>query len=471
MSLIEESYLLCVCVPVSIDRDGRRWTDELWAKDLELHLEYLADLTLACPIVKQQPKERETCLDQPPFDRLKFIDLPYPRSYGAALRSLPEYVGKLWRGSRNAAIVHSGFGGWPIAEGWLLSPIGKLQQKLVVTNVESSFWRHDGPRDPWRRKMLSSVMERLTRFAVRIADLRFFTSKAYAADFLPEDAPRSFVVPATWVNEEWILSTEQATSAWDAKQNVTRLIFAGRMVTDKGVEVLLEAIDQAVDAKLDITIIGEGPMRDQCVRAAHENHGSVSVQFLDPVQYGEPFLATLRGHDAVLLPSLSAEQPRLLFDACSQAVPVIGSATGGICEVVEPGVTGRLVPPGDAGALAQALIWASQNRTELRRMGLASLDRGRQATHRAMHRRRYEILVQALSDRASSKAGQGGDAVPRETDFRGNGAPVLSSSGSLLGQGQMMGSTGRAAMPNGMSSILSPQIPIGSVVTSHAHRD
>ena len=90
MSLIEESYLLCVCVPVSIDRDGRRWTDELWAKDLELHLEYLADLTLACPIVKQQPKERETCLNRPPFDRVKFIDLPYPRSYGAALRSLPE---------------------------------------------------------------------------------------------------------------------------------------------------------------------------------------------------------------------------------------------------------------------------------------------------------------------------------------------------------------------------------------------
>ena len=83
MSPIKEPYLLCVCVPVSIDGEGRRWTDELWAKDLELHLEYLDDLTLASPAVQEQPRERDVCLNQPPFDRLKYIDLPYPRSYGA----------------------------------------------------------------------------------------------------------------------------------------------------------------------------------------------------------------------------------------------------------------------------------------------------------------------------------------------------------------------------------------------------
>ena len=340
MSPIKEPYLLCVCVPVSIDGEGRRWTDELWAKDLELHLEYLDDLTLASPAVQEQPRERDVCLNQPLFDRLKYIDLPYPRSYGAALRCLPGLVRKLWSGARNASIVHSGFGGWPIAEGWLLTPIGKLQKKLVVTNMESSFWRHSGPHVSWRKKVLSSVMEQLTRFAVRIADLRFFTSKAYAAEFLPENAPRSFVVPATWLNEEWILSDQQAAAAWDAKQGATRLIFAGRLVAEKGVDVLLKAIDEASDARAAITIIGEGSMRVQCVRAAQETHGSVSLQFLDPVKYGEPFLAILRSHDAVLLPSLSSEQPRLLFDAFSQAVPVIGSATGGICEVVEAGVTG-----------------------------------------------------------------------------------------------------------------------------------
>lgn len=439
MSPITEPYLLCVCVPISIDSEGRRWTDELWAKDLELHLDYIHDLTIACPIVHKQPCDRDTCLSESPFDRLKFIDLPYPRSYGAAIRSLPRFVGQLWSGARKASIVHSGFGGWPIAEGWLLTPIGKIQRKLVVTNVESSFWRSTGLQVPWRKKILSSVMEQLTRFAVRIADLRFFTSKAYAAEFLPEHAPRTFVVPATWVNEEWILSEKRAAAAWDAKEGATRLIFAGRLVADKGVDILLEAIDLATAARIDVTIIGEGPMRDQCLRAVHENHGSVSVRFLDPVQYGEPFLATLRSQDAVLLPCLSSEQPRLLYDAFSQAVPVIGSATGGICEVMEEGVTGRLVPPGDVRALAQALIWASRNRTELRRMGLASLHKAHEATHRAMHSTRHEILLQALAERARNKAGKGGDEpVLKEAGFRAKGPSARTPTESWMDYGRLM---------------------------------
>jgi glycosyltransferase involved in cell wall biosynthesis len=274
----------------------------------------------------------------------------------------------------------------------------------VITNVESSFWRTRGEKVPLRKRIPSLVMERLTRFAIKIADLRLFTSRAYASDFLPEDAPRAFVVPATWVNEEWILTDDQAREAWDDKRGPVRLLFAGRLIADKGVSVLLNAVNQAAEsgAELEITIIGEGALRDQCVREAAADHGSVSVRFLDPVPYGEPFLTLLRVQDAVLLPSISDEQPRLLFDAYSQAVPVIGSSTGGIREGVEPGTTGRLVPPGDVAALTEALVWASQSRPDLRMMAMAALTKVRGHTHRAMHRRRHEILLEALPGHARS---------------------------------------------------------------------
>jgi hypothetical protein len=78
----------------------------------------------------------------------------------------------------------------------------------------------------------------------------------------------------------------------------------------------------------------------------------------------------LRGFDAVLLPSLSDEQPRIAYEALSQAVPVIGSATGGIREVVESGVNERLSPPNDVDRWAESFIWAGQNRAELREMDL-----------------------------------------------------------------------------------------------------
>jgi glycosyltransferase involved in cell wall biosynthesis len=99
------------------------------------------------------------------------------------------------------------------------------------------------------------------------------------------------------------------------------------------------------------------------------------------------------------LPSLSDEQPRMAYEALSQAVPVIGSGTGGIREVVESGVSGRLSPPNDVDRLAESFIWAGRNRAELREMGLRGLTSVRQSTHKAMHRNRHELLLQALGGR------------------------------------------------------------------------
>ena len=70
-------YALIVCVPLEIDEQGRRWTIATWAKDLALHLDYITDLTLVSPAVRVKTRSADTVsLDEPPFDRLKFIDLP-----------------------------------------------------------------------------------------------------------------------------------------------------------------------------------------------------------------------------------------------------------------------------------------------------------------------------------------------------------------------------------------------------------
>ncbi len=398
MTRITAPYLLCVEVPIVIDQEGHRWTNELWIKDLALHLDYLDNVTLACPCFRGVPAATDQRVDVPPFDRLKFIDLPHPKTHFEALCCLPRYVGSLWRATKYASIIHAGFGGWPYATGWFVVPFGKLQKKFVITNVESSFWRTKGQTvRPWKR-IAALFSERLARRAIKIADVRLFTSQSYAAQFLPADAPRVFVVPATWVNEEWILTDDHARASWDDKHGRVRLLFAGRLIAEKGVCVLWKAIDRvaASGVELEVTFIGDGPIRDECVRDAAAGRGSVSVRFLDPVPYGESFLSILRRHDAVVIPSISEEQPRLVFDAFSQAVPVIGSSTGGIGEIVEAGTTGRLVSPGDIAALAEALVWASNSRPGLRAMGMAALARVRGRTHQAMHRRRHEILLQTL---------------------------------------------------------------------------
>src|ERR1700685_4205395 len=89
--LITVPYILFVSAPLEIDQQGRRWTSASWAKDLALHLDYLTDLILVSPTTyAKNHSPKLISLSEPPFDRLKYIDLPCPTSHWEALRTLPK---------------------------------------------------------------------------------------------------------------------------------------------------------------------------------------------------------------------------------------------------------------------------------------------------------------------------------------------------------------------------------------------
>jgi glycosyltransferase involved in cell wall biosynthesis len=235
-----------------------------------------------------------------------------------------------------------------------------------------------------------------------MADLKLLTSRRYLQELLPPGTAGAYVTPATWLNEEWILGDDEAAAAWDAKEGPVRLLFIGRLIPEKGVPELLSAIEAAAQAGAEVELaihpIRTSPWHDEYIAAARALAlaGKAAVTVLDEIPYGEAYMSLIRGSDAVMVPSRSDEQPRITYDALSQAVPVIGSATGGILEVVEPGVTGRLSPPNDVGALAESIIWASRNRPALREMGLRGPASVRRSTHQAMHRDRHKLLWEAL---------------------------------------------------------------------------
>ena len=102
---------------------------------------------------------------------------------------------------------------------------------------------------------MSALGEMLTRVTLRMSDIRLFTSRAYLGELMPPGAPRAYVTPATWLNEEWILGDEEAAAAWAAKQGPVRLVYAGRLVSPKGVSVLLAAIRAAAEAGTDTAFV------------------------------------------------------------------------------------------------------------------------------------------------------------------------------------------------------------------------
>ena len=392
---IPHRYLLVLHIPVYLDQDGARWTDPLWGKDLLRHVDYLADFTLACPCIVGPPPGGFMRVDD---GRIRFVDLP--SRHKSTLR-LPTMVAQLWRSIRRAEVVHTGLGGWlPVSICNLTSLFAILHRRFLFIIVESSPWRLvPGQSASIVERVKARLAEWVNRLCLTRVNLAIFTHAQYRQSLMPKpkSTQSAHVIHATWIDADDVLSDEEVASAWSAKRaaNVPRLavLFAGRLTAAKGVPVLLEALrrlEQRV-RNVEVTIVGSGELLDAC-RDAARSLRYVCLNVLEPVAYGPEFLRLVRRHDAVVVPSVTDEQPRIVYDAFSQAVPVLGSDTDGLRECVGDGHCGHLCRANDPEALCDLLDQVALNAGQLETLGLAGLQKARGMTHQEMHRLRWALL-------------------------------------------------------------------------------
>jgi len=112
-----------------------------------------------------------------------------------------------------------------------------------------------------------------------------------------------------------------------------------------------EVLARVPDARF--LLVGDGTERVALERLARELGIAERVFFLGE-RRDVSFL--LAGLDLFVLPSREEGMGIVLIEAMASGVPVLATATGGIVEVVEDTVSGFLVPPGDANALAESII-------------------------------------------------------------------------------------------------------------------
>jgi colanic acid/amylovoran biosynthesis glycosyltransferase len=140
------------------------------------------------------------------------------------------------------------------------------------------------------------------------------------------------------------------------------LLFVGRLVAKKGVDVLIDAcaLLRGELPELDVEIVGGGPLAEELARRARRAGIANRTHFLGP-QPAEVVDAAFRRCSLVALPSRIDEHgdrdgmPTVLIEALARGVPVVATDLVGIPEVVRHGETGLLVPPDDPPALAAAI--------------------------------------------------------------------------------------------------------------------
>ena len=158
-----------------------------------------------------------------------------------------------------------------------------------------------------------------------------------------------------------------AERSWDGNRPL-RLLFVGRFVEKKGLEIGLRALaDRRVAFPWRLTVIGDGPLRARLVGLAAALGISGRVDFVGFKNLAET-RAALAVHDVLLQPSLTAADgdgeggaPTIILEAQACGLPVIATTHDDIPHITAPATASAgagsawLAPEGDADALAELL--------------------------------------------------------------------------------------------------------------------
>jgi len=140
----------------------------------------------------------------------------------------------------------------------------------------------------------------------------------------------------------------------DAPHSTPMILFSGRIMKSKGLDILLDALARITELPWQLTVCGQGKGQDvsplllKAVRLGIKSR----ISWLGSVDDVTPLLASAC---VCVLPHLSPAPSLSAVEAFSQGVPCVASDTGDLPDIVTDGVDGFITPAGNSKALAEAL--------------------------------------------------------------------------------------------------------------------
>lgn len=260
-------------------------------------------------------------------------------------------------------------------------PPGEIAQLLAGRHAPAVITYHsDIVRQRRLLRLYDPILRRVLDNAVRIV----VTSPAYGrtSPHLRDRADKVRVVPLGVEVERFDDATgrvgQAARRRWDVPADAFLVVFVGRLRYYKGVEFLLEAMARVPNAHL--LLVGDGALRKRARDQARALGLIPRVRFTGDVPDEDLPGCYLAGDVFVLPSTLRAEAfGTSIVEAMAAGLPVITTEIQtGTSWVNQHGLTGLVVPPGDAPALAAAITHLSQARDLRRTMGSAGRTRARE---------------------------------------------------------------------------------------------
>lgn len=158
-------------------------------------------------------------------------------------------------------------------------------------------------------------------------------------------------------------------------------LFVGRIVKDKGIDELCEAIDKlSSSAPIRLFLVGkrEDSIDPISISARMIIANNTAIEAVGP-KYGDELLAYYAASDCFVLPSYREGFPNTVIEAGALGLPCVVTDINGSREIVNNGFNGLIVSPQNKDALYEAMKWMLDNPDE--RVKMASVARDHIATH------------------------------------------------------------------------------------------
>lgn len=295
---------------------------------------------------------------------------------GVSFARLPNYVGPLHYLLNLPAIARAMRAGFQFGD-------------AVVLRVPSALASNLAPRlgrmhYPYAVKVVGDPYDAFAARAVRhplravwrwwfTTELRRLCAGAMAATYVTQAAlQRRYPCPGYVVGSSDVQLDAGAfvseSRHWATARIPFRLIFVGSLAQlYKAPDVLIKAVAKCKSEGLaaELEIVGEGKHRGELEQLVRALGISDRVKFLGQLPAGDAVRARFDRADLFVLPSRSEGLPRAMIEAMARALPCLGSAIGGIPELLPPE---DLVPPGDVDALAHKICAVAADPPRLTRM-------------------------------------------------------------------------------------------------------
>lgn len=184
------------------------------------------------------------------------------------------------------------------------------------------------------------------------------------------------VIPQLGVDPERFYPSQNAPLRQKLGLHTFTIGYIGRLIPEKGLWVLLDALS-FLHGDWQCLLVGEGPIRKEWFHQAQKRGLEERVFWVPPVLHTE-VPEYINAMDVMVLPSLTTPRWKeqfghVLIEAMACGVPVIGSNSGAIPEVI--GDAGLIVPEGDPRALAQAIDFLRSSESEKAALGQKGRER------------------------------------------------------------------------------------------------